>query len=57
MLEVKPNQEGLVRTVGVGLRPRDCLDQTLLYVGEEMQRLEVGVKRLVLKQPSEVDEV
>ena len=57
VLEVKPDQEGLVRTVVVGFRPRDRRDQTLPYVGKELQKLEVGVKRLVLIQPSEVGQV
>ena len=53
MLAVKTDDEGLVRTVEIGLRPQDKREPALPYKLKDLQKMGVGVKRLVLIQPSE----
>ena len=47
-LTVFPDEEGVVRTVNVKLRPRDKRDSNMPYKYKTSVIMEVGVQRLVL---------
>ena len=52
VLSVKKDQNGLVRTVTIGTRPRDSRDPTLPYDSKKLYQMEVPVQRLVLIVPA-----
>ena len=51
--EIFPDEEGVVRTVNVKLRPRDKRDNSLPYKYKAPVMMKVAVQRLVLIVPSE----
>ena len=48
VLEVETDSKGLVRTVFVGFRPQNSRDKSLPYRSLTLQKLRVGVNRLIL---------
>ena len=54
---VHPDASGVVRTVTVGMRPRDARDRTLPYRSRPLLEFEVAVQRLVVILPKEEQEV
>ena len=54
---VFPDDQGVVRTVNVKMRPRDNRDKALPYKAKAPVVMNVGVQRLVLIVPTEDIEV
>ena len=52
-----PDDQGVVRTVNVKMRPRDNRDKALPYKAKAPVVMNVGVQRLVLIVPAEDIEV
>ena len=48
-----PDEDGVVRNVGISLRSRDSREKLLLYKSRKPMKMDVGVRRLVLICPSE----
>ena len=53
IVNIFPDEEGVVRTVEVKLRPRDQRDKALPYKAKAPVKMIVGVQRLVLVTPQE----
>ena len=48
MEDVKPDQNGDVRTFVIAMRPQNRRDPVLPYVPKQLETFSVGVQRLVL---------
>ena len=53
ILQVHPDAHNIVRTVTVGMRPRDKREDPKTYVKKPLEELEVGVQRVVVISPVE----
>ena len=51
--EVRPDVNGVVRSITVQLRPRDKREPLLPYRPKKLTEMETGVQRLVLISPQE----
>ena len=53
VLQVQPDEKGLVRTVVVGSRPKDSRDTTLPFVSKKLFQQTVPVQRVVIIVPAD----
>jgi len=56
ILEVHPDDHGIVRTVTVGMRRRDRREAGLPYQPKPLEKLKLGVQRLAVVCPAEVQQ-
>ena len=52
VVEIEPDQNGLVRSVTVEFRPKDVRQKGLPYISKELVQDRVSVQRLVLLHPA-----
>ena len=53
VVEVHPDEKGLVRTVTVAFRPPSSKEKSLPYTSKELKEMKVGLNRLVLICPAD----
>ena len=53
VVEVHPDEKGLVRTVTVAFRPTSSKEKSLPYTSKELKEMKVGLNRLVLICPAD----